>query len=544
MSTAPATPHTVPPRLLLGAAALLWGWQTGFWPLALAAALALEAPHWSARRVDLDPARQRRVGDLAVVLAALVGVGCYVAYGNPRAIVLFFLWLPVALLPVGLMHAWGSARALGLDVLFWGLRSARAGPAPALHPGYAYFVLWLVGAAAANQRGAAATGAAVALGAWALLAARRDRSRPGLWALEIALVAALGSALHVGLHGAQLWLEGAAPDWMTGAGGTRTNPYRASTDLGTIGALRQSGNIVLRVAAGGRLDRPLLLHRASYNDYGGTAWVARGARFAEVPRAAPAAPWSLRPGAATRTLTIAEHAAHGNPVLALPAGALSVDADIVSLKANTLGAVQAEAAPGWVIARVGVGDGPPPAAPPGPGDLAVPARERAAIDAALAEFGLGAQGGADAVAALRRGFAARFAYATTLAPPRDGRTALAEFLLRTRAGHCEYFASATVLLLRAAGVPARYATGFSVQEFDAARGDYVVRERHAHAWARAWIGGAWVDVDTTPPDWAAREDLARPAAARWQEAFVDTWSLLRYRYALWQRDSSPAQKWA
>jgi transglutaminase-like putative cysteine protease len=43
-------------------------------------------------------------------------------------------------------------------------------------------------------------------------------------------------------------------------------------------------------------------------------------------------------------------------------------------------------------------------------------------------------------------------------------TPLARFLLRTRSGHCEYFATATVLLLRQLGIPARYAVGYAVHE--------------------------------------------------------------------------------
>jgi len=33
----------------------------------------------------------------------------------------------------------------------------------------------------------------------------------------------------------------------------------------------------------------------------------------------------------------------------------------------------------------------------------------------------------------------------------------------------------------------------------------VVRERHAHAWAIAWVDGAWRVVDTTPPQWFSIE---------------------------------------
>ena len=531
----------IAPRYLLGAAAILWGWQTGQWAVAIACALALEAPALTTRRVAVMAERQKRIADLALVLTAMVGVGCYIAYGNPRAIVLLFQWLPVLFMPVGLLQVWGGEKAISLDVLFWSLRRQRE--SAAFHLGYAYFLMWLVGACAANQRGDAGTLALAALGAWALWNARRARGERALWAGEIVLALALGTALHTGLHGAQQWLEGAAPDWMTGSGGTRTNPYRSSTDLGAIGELKQSDAIVLRVATGGPLDTPLLLHRASYNEYGGTSWVARGARFAEVPKA-PDGAWVLRSGPAQRTIEVADFAVHGNPVLSLPAGATRIEGAAISLRANNLGAVQAEAAPGFLIYKVTVGERDAMGQPPTPGDLAVPTRERAAIAEALAALAIPHGAPEQAIARVRQVLRENYRYSTSVDAAAPGRTPLADFLERTRAGHCEYFAGATVLLLRAAGVPARYATGFSLQEYDAASRGYLVRERHAHAWARAWLDGAWVDVDTTPPGWAATEDLARPSLARARTAFMDAWSQLRYRYARWQQDSGEAEKWA
>jgi len=94
-----------------------------------------------------------------------------------------------------------------------------------------------------------------------------------------------------------------------------------------------------------------------------------------------------------------------------------------------------------------------------------------------------------------------------------GSTALGDFLQRSKSGHCEYFAAATTLLLRSAGIPARYATGYAVLEHSALEKAYLVRARHAHAWSRAWIDGRWIDVDTTPPSWAEEEERSAPA---WQ----------------------------
>ena len=55
--------------------------------------------------------------------------------------------------------------------------------------------------------------------------------------------------------------------------------------------------------------------------------------------------------------------------------------------------------------------------------------------------------------------------------------------MKTKAGHCEYFATATVLLLREVGVRARYVTGYAVPESAREGDNYIIRERHAHAWA-------------------------------------------------------------
>jgi hypothetical protein len=133
-------------------------------------------------------------------------------------------------------------------------------------------------------------------------------------------------------------------------------------------------------------------------------------------------------------------------------------------------------------------------------------------------------------------FARDFTYSTYLSMRQSQNTPLGEFLLVTRAGHCEYFATATTLLLRAAGVPARYATGYSVQEWSPLENSYVVRERHAHAWARAWVDGQWVDFDTTPPVWFSAEARDAPRTQR----LTDLWSWTAYRYARWKSEDPAA----
>jgi hypothetical protein len=124
-----------------------------------------------------------------------------------------------------------------------------------------------------------------------------------------------------------------------------------------------------------------------------------------------------------------------------------------------------------------------------------------------------------------------FSYSTWLADGHAGATnptPAAAFLLEKRAGHCEYFATAAVLLLREAGVPARYAIGYAVQE-QSGEG-YVVRARHAHAWCLAWVNGAWRDFDTTPADWSEQE---RSLASLF-EPLRDFSSRLWFEFSKWR----------
>jgi protein-glutamine gamma-glutamyltransferase len=97
--------------------------------------------------------------------------------------------------------------------------------------------------------------------------------------------------------------------------------------------------------------------------------------------------------------------------------------------------------------------------------------------------------------------------------------------LKNRSGHCEYFASATTLLLRGAGIPARYAVGYSVSEFSPLEQQYIVRSRHAHAWTMAYLNGTWQSLDTTPPDWTAQEDTGASPL----QAISDWWSFLSFK---------------
>jgi hypothetical protein len=111
------------------------------------------------------------------------------------------------------------------------------------------------------------------------------------------------------------------------------------------------------------------------------------------------------------------------------------------------------------------------------------------------------------------------AYSLSFDPQGDP---LNDFILNNRAAHCQYFASALVIMARAVGVPARYVIGFYAHE-PYGNGRTVVREQDAHAWAECWLDGiGWVTFDATPtgglPDSLFHDP---PAWKRWWEKLGD-----------------------
>lgn len=73
-----------------------------------------------------------------------------------------------------------------------------------------------------------------------------------------------------------------------------------------------------------------------------------------------------------------------------------------------------------------------------------------------------------------------------------------DFLMNRSEGHCEYYASALALMLRAVGIPTRLITGYKGGDPDESTGRWVVQQRHAHAWVEAYYEHHWHTLDSTP----------------------------------------------
>lgn len=89
-------------------------------------------------------------------------------------------------------------------------------------------------------------------------------------------------------------------------------------------------------------------------------------------------------------------------------------------------------------------------------------------------------------------------YHYTLQPPVLGKHSVDDFLFNSRRGFCEHYASAFVVMMRFAGIPARVVTGYQGGEYNPVGNYYIVRSSDAHAWAEIKLNGqAWHRVDPT-----------------------------------------------
>jgi transglutaminase-like putative cysteine protease len=100
----------------------------------------------------------------------------------------------------------------------------------------------------------------------------------------------------------------------------------------------------------------------------------------------------------------------------------------------------------------------------------------------------------------------QFEYTTDLPAPPEDRDIVEYFLFDLQKGYCDYFATAMVVMARAAYMPARLVVGYSRGTYDQANDRYVITEADAHSWAEIYFTGVgWVPFEPTP----ARSEIAR-----------------------------------
>ncbi|MBI4303665.1 MAG: transglutaminase domain-containing protein [Chloroflexi bacterium] len=96
-------------------------------------------------------------------------------------------------------------------------------------------------------------------------------------------------------------------------------------------------------------------------------------------------------------------------------------------------------------------------------------------------------------------YLAQFRYTLEPKSPPSGVDGVEYFLFVQKTGNCMYFGSATVVMLRSVGVPARLAVGYLPGERNPATGSYTLTAKYHHAWSEIYFPGyGWIVFETTP----------------------------------------------
>ena len=535
---------------LTGAALAFWGCQTGYWWLGLLAAAILEGGRLARWEWDLTAADYRRIWDLSAALFATLAVYCYTSEELLNAAHAFLRWLPIAFLPMILAQWFGPLEKIDYRVFSWWLRYRhRTGDSTgALNIAPLYFAGCLFAASAAGMTRPTIVwfyAGFTLLVAGALWQIRPQRSSPWIWLAALAVAALAGYEGHRRLHDLQAVAETALGNWIATWGQKDPDPVESRTAIGQIGKIKLSGRIVWRLEARAGRSAPELLRQASYNSYRKESWYSTTKSFAPATLATNESDmWILSEKTPSDQVSLEGFIPRGQGLLPLPSGAASVrHLPSAELEINTLGAVRVKGSPAFVQFRADYGPAGSLDGPPDDEDIRVPDGETDTLAGIVKELGLDRKTPREALLTLERFFEDGFRYTTFLASNnrRDPHLSpLGDFLVNKKAGHCEYFATATVLLLRQAGIPARYATGYAVHE-TRGKDKYLVRERHAHAWCRVYRKDqeAWDDFDTTPATWSAIED----ARASLTQPIADLFSWLWYEFSKWRYGAASARNY-
>ncbi|MCW5212286.1 transglutaminase domain-containing protein [Desulfobulbus sp. TB] len=536
---------TIPP-FLSSAILLFWGWQTGLLLLALPMALVLEGSRYVKTKWDLSQDDFNRITDICTIL--LAGLAVFLLTTDARRVAIQVLqWLPVICFPLITAQQYSVAGKIDIRALMILARNkavAADNRPRTINASAPYAALCLIAAGTGNVKDGSFFLGLLFLAAWGFWPQRSQRFSPLVWIMLFALVAGTGYAGQLGLYHLQkVAIRMVSHWWFT----RDSDPFNRSTSMGDIGEMKLSSRIVFRVTSEEEPFRPVLLREASYNLYRNTTWRSSPVHFTDVSPETDKTTWNLHPDMYAdsepgKFFTVWVPLKRNKALLKLPQGTYQLQNLPVSrLQKSPLSAFKVEEGPGLIGYQVhyqaeSIGD-----LPPTQEDLIVPPEELDAIQHIIEELQLSSQKKEDVPKILDDFFQDSFEYSLKLRAAGQNKTSLANFLLSSRAGHCEYFATATVLLLRASGIPARYTTGWSAHESSTFTDQIVVRARHAHAWTQFYLNGLWYSLDTTSSTWREQEDQADSDMV----SLRDLWDALLFKFSQWRwgMDKEMLKKW-
>lgn len=531
--------------------------------IGLCCAVLVELRHWISVRWDFDEDDCVRAWQFTTIFIAIAAVLILLDGERFKALPSLLSWLPPLLLPMQFVQSYGMRDSVQLGVFSFlarkrRLRNQRLGlieETVEVNFGNVFFVVAMVASTVGEKAGQ--WGFVVGLAAltgWRLAGVCRA------WTMSLVpAVIVCGVLAVVGQH----VLE-EADDLIGrsyGGGSGRFSTKVNYTELGNARKIDLPTEVLWRLKPTPGAPTPKLIQLGTYNNFSLVAWQN------QLPQELPPAEEfkdldSTLVGPDSYHLFVPVEAASSIPrlpgftfrgaatdesPLPLPGDSAGLrDFDLLGAERNPFGTVRVSprhpVIDGTVFWKSG---GSVETREKGPDDLKIPRLESLdVIHRSVADLRLNEEPALEGkLKRISSWFRKEFRYTTDLKissrqlekdNPRKPLTPVGKFLSDVRAGHCEYFASAAVLMLRDAGIPARYAVGYAVAEMDPRRGEFIIRRSHAHAWCRVWdeTKKQWIDFDPTPTNWLS----GVASKVDWSQRLSDRIKWLREDFFIWRNE--------
>ncbi len=493
------------PRLFLCAAVLFWGWQVHLLWIALCLGILLESASLIKSKFDFKPSDFNKFIDISTILLAGTIVIALTIEAE-EAIFILLKWIPLIFLPVIAAQAFSTRGKIDIQSFF--LVTRRKAKIENYYSdyysgtidfSYIYSLFCIISAGSANRQGHLYYLCVVILFIWALWHVRSKRISLFLWGISIFITIIAGFAGHNGIRLASVKINQLVMEYYNNY--YNINPFKRFTSMGDIRNLKLSDKIVLRMSFENYTPgKTYLLHNASYNKFVKSNWFGQS-KFQTIEPAKNNTFWQINtPVRDTERVTAYFRLIKNRAVLSLPSGVVSIsEMKTGSCEKNTMQSIRIEDGPSLIKSVASYTGKLSYDTKPCDHDLSIPAKELPAIIRIARELGISDKSDKEILKIVKTYFLKHFIYSLELKGKGEYKTPLLNFLNHTKAGHCEFFATAATLLLRQAKIPARYVTGYIAHEYSRIEKQLIVRQRDAHAWVKVFINGHWQNFDTTPP---------------------------------------------
>ena len=520
------------PPLFIGFSTIFWGFCAGWELFSIVAAVIFEVHNLIKTRFDLQKKDFVRISDLSSLVMFILLFYSYVE-NEPRMIFLGFITtLPIIFMPLLFAQLFSTSDKVVIGTKF-GKRIHAHAPVDIRS---LYILSILFATAAANIKSVWFIALFMLIIFVVLSGTVKDSKsfkRYLKFCFTTVFITVFIGGMVVGGHflisrKMMQWYN----DWYESLS---ADPFKTSTSMGSIGRMKLSGEIVFRVYPD-EPSIPLYMKQSDYNVAVNNTWYSRPKKTDSIfpDRDMEWQFFGTGEGTKRMKISIWMNKNKGEGVLPLPNGAKrALELDVAGIEKSLLGAIYVEEGPELLEFTITYDPEESFEAEPGRPDLFVPKEEQAVIDEVMQRNWLTGATQEETLAKIERFFAG-FNYTLELKNRAEKGSYMADFLNNTHAGHCEYFATATVLMLRRAGIAARYRTGYMLDEYDNFENALVARKRDAHAWVAAYIGDRWIDVDTTPPQWKSADSDGKS----FFEPVSDFMSWVKMKYENYRRKKS------